>query len=119
MRIGMADAGAAKGWCFGPWNMELGMAVGWATAAIDEPHLHRRVTEIYLVGRGTAEARIEREAVRLEPGHILVVEPGEAHTFTSSSPDYLHFVLHLPALPQAEAQADKVLISRQRLGLEG
>ena len=118
MRIGKADAGTAKGWCFGPWNTDLGVAIGWATAAIDEPHLHRRMTEIYLVGWGTAEARVEREAVRLRPGDILVVEPGEAHTFTVSSPDYLHFVLHLPALPEAEAQADKIPVSRQRLGLD-
>jgi hypothetical protein len=27
---------------------------------------------------------------------MLVVEPGEVHTFTESSPDYFHFVVQAP-----------------------
>jgi hypothetical protein len=27
---------------------------------------------------------------------VLVVEPGEVHTFTASSEDYLHFVVQAP-----------------------
>jgi mannose-6-phosphate isomerase-like protein (cupin superfamily) len=119
MRIERGDAGTAKGWYLGPWNSDLGVAIGWATAAIDEPHLHCRMTEVYLVGRGTAQAQVERDVVRLGPGDVLVVEPGEAHTFTASSPDYLHFVLHLPALPPEEARSDKVPVPPHRLGLEG
>jgi hypothetical protein len=30
------------------------------------------------------------------PGDMLVVEPGESHTFVGSSPDYLHFVVQAP-----------------------
>ena len=117
MRVEKANPDAAKGWYLGPWNSELNAAVGYAHAAIDEPHLHQRTTEIYLVARGHAEARIEDETVRLEPGDILVVEPGEAHTMLVCSPDYLHFVVHLPGLPPEEARADKVMASRKRLGL--
>src|SRR5918999_6609641 len=98
MRLERADPAAAKGWSVGPWNSDLPIAVGYANTGIDDPHLHVRVTEIYLVARGWAEARIERETVRLGPGDLLIVEPGEAHTFLSSSPDYLHFVLHVPGL---------------------
>ena len=117
MRVEKADPDAAKGWYLGRWNSELNAAVGYAHVAIDEPHLHQRTTEIYLVARGHAEARIECETVRLEAGDVLIVEPGEAHTMLACSRDYLHFVVHLPALPLAEAQSDKVPISRQRLGL--
>ncbi len=117
MRVEKADPDAAKGWYLGPWNSALNAAVGYAQAAIDEPHLHRRTTEIYLVARGHAEARIENETVRLDPGDVLIVEPGEAHTMLASSPDYLHFVMHLPGLSPEEARADKVMASRERLGL--
>ena len=115
MRLERADPAAAKGWSVGPWNSDLPIAVGYANAGIDDPHLHVRVTEIYLVARGWAEARIERETVRLGPGDLLIVEPGEAHTFLSSSPDYLHFVLHVPGLPSREAQADRTPVPRSRL----
>ena len=47
----------------------------------------------------------------------MVVEPGEAHTLLACSPDYFHFVLHLPGLPAEEARADKAQVSRERLGL--
>jgi hypothetical protein len=43
------------------------------------------------------------ETVQLGAGDMLVVEPGEAHIFLSSSGDYLHFVLHPPFV-----RADKV-----------
>lgn len=35
----------------------------------------------------------------LAAGDMLVVEPGEPHTFVSSSPDYLHFVVQTPFMP--------------------
>ena len=115
MWIAHADRAARKGWFAGPWNSSLTVAVGYANEGIDGPHLHTRVTEIYLVACGRAEAQIERETVRLGPGDMLVVEPGEAHTFLSNSPDYLHFVLHVPGLPPEEARTDRVAVSRSRL----
>ncbi|MDP9366296.1 MAG: cupin domain-containing protein [Chloroflexota bacterium] len=87
-----------------------------ANQGIDDPHLHRRTTEVYLVARGWSEARVERETVRLEAGDVLIVEPGEAHTFLANSPDYLHLVVHAPALPPDEARADRVPVPRARLG---
>jgi mannose-6-phosphate isomerase-like protein (cupin superfamily) len=118
VRLERVDATAAKGWYLGPWNSALTAAIGYAHAGIDEPHLHRRITEIYLVAQGEAVARVEHKTVRLTPGDVLVVEPGEAHSFMASSPDYLHFVVHLPGLAADEARAEKVIVPRKRLGLD-
>ena len=103
----------ARGWSAGPWNTNMAIAVGYANEGIDEPHLHREITEIYLVARGEAEIRVEKDSFALEAGDVLVIEPGEAHTFLASTPDYFHFVVHSPCL----AQSDKAQTSRARLGL--
>jgi mannose-6-phosphate isomerase-like protein (cupin superfamily) len=118
MRLEKADPTAPKGWHLGPWNSGLPAAVGYAHAAIDEPHLHRRTTEIYLIARGESVARVENETVCLAPGDVLVVEPGEAHTFVTCSPEYMHFVVHLPGLSSDEARIEKVLVPRERLRID-
>ena len=117
MRVARADFTIDKGWYAGPWDSDLSIAVGYANEGIDEPHAHQRITEIYLVARGSSEVRVERETVRLEAGDMLIVEPGEAHTFLSSSPDYFHFVAHVPGLAGEEAKQDKAQVTRSRLGL--
>ena len=103
-----------KGWLAGPWESELSIAIGYAIEGIDEPHLHRALTEIYLVARGNSRLRVGTETLDLAPGSVVIVEPGEPHTFVESSPDYLHFVLHLA--PDGEP-ADKVATCRADLGL--
>ena len=109
--------GTANGWFVGPWNSGLEVSIGYANEGIDEPHRHERITEIYLVARGTSSVRVEAESVLLKPGDALVVEPGEAHTFLESSDDYLHFVVHTPGLAGQEAQAEKKPVTRTELGL--
>jgi mannose-6-phosphate isomerase-like protein (cupin superfamily) len=52
--------------------------------------------EIYLVALGESTAMVDGEAVLLRAGDLLVVEPGEVHTFLTSSEDYLHFVVQAP-----------------------
>jgi mannose-6-phosphate isomerase-like protein (cupin superfamily) len=52
--------------------------------------------EIYLVARGRSVAVVEDQQVELRAGDMLVVEPGESHTFIESSSDYLHFVVQAP-----------------------
>lgn len=117
MRLAQADLTAAKGWYVGPWNSDLPIAVGYANTGIDEPHVHAQITEIYIVARGTADIRVEQETISLQAGDMIVVEPGEAHTFLSNSLDYFHVVLHTPALSDAVARQDKQLVTRERLGL--
>jgi quercetin dioxygenase-like cupin family protein len=117
MRIEKADTTVAKGWYFGPWNADLNISVGFATEGVDEPHLHRQMTEIYLVARGRAEIRVEQQTIVLEQNDVIIIEPGEAHTFLSNSSDYFHFVIHTPGLQGEAAKADKVPVSRARLGL--
>ena len=98
------DLTQTKGWFLGPWNSDLSIPIGWATQGIDEPHLHAQMNEVYLVARGHSTALVNGEEVNLKVGDVLVVEPGEVHTFTKSSPDYLHFVLQSPFV-----KGDKVL----------
>ena len=117
MRIERADSDVGKGWCIGSWNSDLPISVGFANEGIDEPHLHRRVTEIYLVARGTSVIRVADETAELRAGDVVVIEPGEAQTFVSSSPDYLHFVAHVPGLTGAAARQDKAGAARDQLGL--
>ena len=106
-----------KGWFFGPWNSQLPVSVGYASEGIDEPHAHERIAEIYLVAGGTALLRVGQETHEIRAGDVFVVEPGEGHTFLASSPDYFHFVVHIPGVQGEEAQRDKRSISYSELGL--
>jgi quercetin dioxygenase-like cupin family protein len=117
MRIEKASATVAKGWYLGPWNAGVGISVGFANEGVDEPHLHRQMTEIYLMARGAAEMRVEQQTIILVQDDVIVIEPGEAHTFLSSSPDHFHFVIQTPGLHGEAAKADKSPVSRARLGL--
>ncbi len=117
MRLERGVDTSAKGWFAGPWNSALAIAIGYATTGIDEPHLHTCFTEIYLIARGSAQVRVERATLTLATGDMLVVEPGEAHTFLSSTPDYLHFVIHTPGVAGETARTEKVSVARARLGL--
>ena len=117
MRLERGNPNRPKGWYFGPWDSDLAVSLGYANEGIDEPHFHQRMSEVYMVARGTAEIRVERETVELSQGDVILIEPGEAHTFLSSSPGYFQFVMHLPALAGEEARADKVLVPDSRFGL--
>lgn len=95
---------AAKGWFVGPWNSKVPVAVGYANEGVNEPHYHAEMYEIYLVAQGESAAFINGRAVRLKAGSVLIVEPGEVHTFTESTPEYHHFVVHTPVV-----KGDKLL----------
>ncbi len=110
MQILKLDPIIEKGWYAGPWNSDLPVSIGYANTGIDQPHLHRQVTEIYLIAHGTAELLVADQTVTVSAGDMLLIQPGEAHTFLSSSPEYLHFVLHVPGLSGEEARNDKVVI---------
>lgn len=95
-----------KGWFAGPWNSTVPVAVGWADRGINVPHRHEQMYEIYLVARGESVAVVADRTLHLGPGDMLVVEPGEAHTFISSSDDYLHFVVQAPFVQGDKAELD-------------
>jgi mannose-6-phosphate isomerase-like protein (cupin superfamily) len=116
MKIAHADL-IDKGWCFGPWNSELAVSVGYANKGVDEPHVHSQITEIYLVARGAAKIRVEHKTIDLQAGDIIAIDPGEAHTFLSSTADYFHFVIHTPGISGDAAIAEKSTVQRIRLGL--
>jgi quercetin dioxygenase-like cupin family protein len=117
MRIEQADLSVDKGWYMGAWDSALGISVGYANKGIDEPHVHSQITEIYLVARGTSQLRVEQQTLTLAAGDVIVIEPGEAHTFLTSSPDYFHFVIHSPGLTGEIARIEKSVVSRSRLEL--
>ncbi|MGD8996566.1 MAG: cupin domain-containing protein [Anaerolineae bacterium] len=117
MRVEQPNPTVDKGWYVGPWNSDLAVSIGYANEGVDEPHLHLHLTEIYMVARGTSKLKVEQETVCLEAGDVIVVEPGEAHTFLSASSDYFHFVAHVPGPTGSEAKRDKRHTPRSRLGL--
>jgi mannose-6-phosphate isomerase-like protein (cupin superfamily) len=84
-----------KGWITGPWDSDLPVGIGFATVAVDEPHRHERNTEIYLIASGAAIAVVDGVAVEITAGDVLIIEPHEIRTFTSSSSDFRSFVLHV------------------------
>ncbi len=87
---------SGKGWFAGPWDGEVPVALGYADTGVNELHVHQSMYEIYFVARGTSVALVNGVPVNLNPGELLVVEPGEVHTFIESSRDYLHFVVQTP-----------------------
>ncbi|HEX5692647.1 MAG TPA: cupin domain-containing protein [Roseiflexaceae bacterium] len=99
------DTQPAKGWFFGPWNSDIPVPIGFANQGIAEPHYHAQMHEIYLVAQGTSTAIVDGRTITLHAGDALAVAPNEVHTFTDSSPDYLHFVLQVPFVA-----GDKVLV---------
>jgi mannose-6-phosphate isomerase-like protein (cupin superfamily) len=87
---------SGKGWFAGPWDSSVPVALGYADVGVDDRHVHDSMYEIYFVARGTSLAVVDGQPVELRIGDLLVVEPGESHTFTDSSDDYLHFVVQTP-----------------------
>ena len=116
MRREWLDPRQPKGRWVGPLTAALTVAVDRATIGIDAPHRHERRTEIAPVDSGTATTRVARETIALAAGDPPVVEPGEPRTFSDSSADYRHFVIHTPAPAPDGARADHRAVPRERLG---
>ncbi len=101
------DSKLDKGWFVGPWNSNVPVPVGYANEGIDLLHYHEQMYEIYLVAKGTSTILVDKTAVHLKAGDMIVLEPNELHTFTESSEDYLHFVIHAPFV-----KGDKVIVEK-------
>lgn len=105
MLLSRNDAsGSAKGWYTDLFSPDL-PAIGFANSGINENHYHRELREVYLVARGNSTMIVDGQEVKLGTGDVIVIEPGEAHTFVGSSADYFHFVIHCPQI-----RGDKVLL---------
>jgi mannose-6-phosphate isomerase-like protein (cupin superfamily) len=66
------------------------------------------MNEIYLVAAGRSTAKVNGVQVSLQEGDMLVVEPGEVHTFTDSSDDYVHFVVQAPCVRGDKTRRQRV-----------
>lgn len=91
-----ADRDRPKGWYVGPWDSDVPVPIGYANEGVNELHCHAHMHEVYLVAQGESTVVVNDETVTLRPGAVLVVEPGERHTFVASSADYFHFVIQTP-----------------------
>jgi quercetin dioxygenase-like cupin family protein len=99
------DANASKGWFIGPWDSDLPIPVGYANAGVNEKHVHKQMYEVYLIANGNSTAVVNGKRIVLRTGDMLIVEPGEVHSFIDSSDDYFHFVLNAPFV-----KGDKALV---------
>ncbi len=98
----------AKGWYSELFTADAALpAIGFANAGINERHYHRALFEVYLIVRGDSTVILNDQRIHLHAGDVLVVEPGEVHTFVDNSPDYFHFVLHCP---RPQGSPDKVRV---------
>lgn len=98
------ESSPAKGWYTELFRPEL-PAIGFANEGINEKHYHEELREVYLIVKGSSTMIIDDTTITLNPGDVIVVEPGEVHTFVDNTPDYFHFVLHCPLI-----RGDKVLV---------
>ena len=98
------DTRPAKGWYTELFHPDL-PAIGFANQGINEKHYHTQLREVYLIVRGSSTIVVNDQQVTLNAGDVIVVEPGEVHTFVDNTPDYFHFVLHCPLV-----RGDKVLV---------
>ncbi len=111
MRIVERNTNVDKGWFAGPWDSDLDISIGYANTAIDEPHYHKRTTEIYLFAHGETTMLVDGKEFHFTERSGVIIEPGEVHTFLSCSLDHYHFVIHTPGLQGAQAKADKVTVA--------
>ena len=74
------------------------MSIGSGNKGVNESHINGRKAESYLMACGTVEIRVETETIGLSQGQVILVEPGEARTFLSCSPDYYCYVIQVPGL---------------------
>lgn len=115
MRIVQPNLTVAKGWFAGPWDSALDISIGYANTAVNEPHFHRRMTEIYFFARGQTTMLVDGQEVVFAEKSCAIIEPGEVHTFLSCSDDHYHFVIQTPGLQGEEARLDKIYVKREDL----
>lgn len=96
MIVANPDGWDAEAWFVGPWNSSVPASISFGGRAGPESHAHDQMYEIFLVAAGSATVVVANAEVTVTPGTVLVVEPGEAHHFKTSTADYRHFVVQTP-----------------------
>jgi mannose-6-phosphate isomerase-like protein (cupin superfamily) len=72
------------------------------TAITDSaPHYHRHCTEIYYILEGSGELELNGDVVEVEPGTLVVIEPGTVHRLRSAG-GVRTMVIGIPALDPAD-----------------
>ena len=95
----------AKGWYLELCHPTLPF-IGFANQGVNERHYHRELREVYLIASGSSTIVVDGVSTTLHAGDVVVVEPGEVHTFVENTPDYFHFVLQCPPVT-----GDKIVVS--------
>jgi len=62
-------------------------------------HYHKSMHEYFLVMQGEMEIKVAERVVKLGPGGLVVVEPGETHVILSTSIDAKILLLMPPPVP--------------------
>jgi len=85
-----------EGWRLGEAGMPVQVGVKSAATPFGKKHLHRTMTEYFLLLAGELRLGVSGETLDLVKGDLVVVEPGEAHEVVFASPDALLLLLMPP-----------------------
>jgi quercetin dioxygenase-like cupin family protein len=80
--------------------------------AVPMAHVHPLQTERFAVSAGRMRFRVGRRTLIAEPGDVVVVEPGVAHSFANAGEDEARLHVEVrPALAMEEMFADVVALA--------
>lgn len=100
-----------EGWYLAEAGLPIQVGVKSGATPFSHGHLHRTMTEYFLLLRGSLRIRVDDREFDMKEGDLIVVEPGEAHAVIQASRDLLLLLLMPPPV-----ENDKVEL-KQREGL--
>ena len=95
MKIYHKENGSTPSWVCGHWNgspLEIGMGLRTEVGDNEVMHYHH-YREYYIVLEGEAELHVEGKRVSLQPGMVVMVEPGEQHMVSSIGKMGAHWIV--------------------------
>jgi mannose-6-phosphate isomerase-like protein (cupin superfamily) len=84
-----SKTGSEPAWICGHWNaspLQVGMGLRKEIGANEVMHSHP-YCEYYIAIEGEAEMQVGHDQVKLAPGAVVMVEPGEEHMVSSVAKD--------------------------------
>jgi quercetin dioxygenase-like cupin family protein len=87
-----------EGWHLAESGLPIQVGVKFAASPFGKKHLHQTMAEYFLLVAGSMKISVAGQALEMEKGDLLVVEPGEKHEVLNCSPDALLLLLMPPAL---------------------